>query len=244
MKSSEQAFTFNRMAADEAAKRQFAETGRLRISDWLGGDGAQRLAAELEQSDSWREVLNAGEQSYEIDRAGQEALSASDRERIKLLVQDAARHGFQYRYETIRVPDDPLERDLSSSHLTLFARFMSSPEVLSYLAEITGLADIDFADAQATSYRAGDFLTGHHDAVEGKNRRAAYVLSLSPKWRTEWGGLLMFHSPDGTAGDYLVPQFNTLNLFAVPQMHSVSQVATFAANPRRSITGWLRASRD
>jgi Rps23 Pro-64 3,4-dihydroxylase Tpa1-like proline 4-hydroxylase len=157
------------------------------------------------------------------------------------LVLDAARRGFQYRYETIRVPDDAAERQLSSSLLTRFAEFMGSAAVIAYLAELTGLTDIDFADAQATSYRPGDFLTGHHDAVEGKNRRAAYVLSLSPVWRTEWGGLLMFHGEDSAAGDYLVPQFNTLNLFAVPQMHSVSQVASFAAAPRRSITGWLRA---
>jgi Rps23 Pro-64 3,4-dihydroxylase Tpa1-like proline 4-hydroxylase len=29
--------------------------------------------------------------------------------------------------------------------------------------------------------------------VAGKNRVAAYVLNLTPRWRVEWGGLLMFH---------------------------------------------------
>ena len=103
---------------------------------------------------------------------------------------------------------------------------------------MTGAADIAFADAQATAYAPGDFLTAHDDNVAGKARRAAYVLGLTPGWRTDWGGLLLFHR-DSTAW---VPRFNTLNLFGVPQPHSVSQVASFAGNRRYAVTGWLRAS--
>jgi Rps23 Pro-64 3,4-dihydroxylase Tpa1-like proline 4-hydroxylase len=37
------------------------------------------------------------------------------------------------------------------------------------------------------------------------------------------------------------PRFNTLTLFAVPQLHSVSMVTKSAAFRRYSITGWLRS---
>jgi len=37
-----------------------------------------------------------------------------------------------------------------------------------------------------------------------------------------------------------VPAFNALNLFAVPQPHSVGFVTPFAARRRYSVTGWLR----
>jgi Rps23 Pro-64 3,4-dihydroxylase Tpa1-like proline 4-hydroxylase len=108
------------------------------------------------------------------------------------------------------------------------------------MADVIGPSDVAFADAQATRYGPGDFLTAHDDAVEGKHRRAAYVFGLSRDWRAEWGGLLLFHEPEGEVRGY-VPQYNALNLFAVPQPHSVSLVAPFAPRERLSVTGWLRA---
>jgi SM-20-related protein len=38
----------------------------------------------------------------------------------------------------------------------------------------------------------------------------------------------------------LVPSFNTLDLFAVPQRHSVSIVTPSAQHRRYAVTGWLR----
>jgi Rps23 Pro-64 3,4-dihydroxylase Tpa1-like proline 4-hydroxylase len=118
---------------------------------------------------------------------------------------------------------------------------MSSGDVRDFLRVVTGAEDIQYADAQATAYSPGDFLTGHDDAVTGKSRRAAYVFGLTPMWRLEWGGLLLFHGSDGNVERGLVPAFNSLNLFAVPRMHSVSEVTRAAAYRRYSITGWLRA---
>jgi Rps23 Pro-64 3,4-dihydroxylase Tpa1-like proline 4-hydroxylase len=69
------------------------------------------------------------------------------------------------------------------------------------------------------------------------------VLGLTPGWRAEWGGLLMFHERGGDIERALMPRFNVLNVFAVPQLHSVSAVAPFAGNDRLSVTGWLRFGR-
>ena len=118
---------------------------------------------------------------------------------------------------------------------------MSTDRVRDFLRTITGSAEIEYADAQATAYAPGDFLTVHDDAVEGKFRRAAYVFGLTPVWRLEWGGLLLFHGSDGHVDCGWVPTFNTLNLFKVPQLHSVSEVTQAAAYRRYAITGWLRA---
>lgn len=49
----------------------------------------------------------------------------------------------------------------------------------------------------------------------------------------------MFHR-DGVRVEALAPGFNCLDLFAVPQMHSVSQVTHAACFPRLSVTGWMR----
>jgi len=77
--------------------------------------------------------------------------------------------------------------------------------------------------------------------LQEKNRRAAYVLGMTPIWRTEWGGVLLFHDEQQLTIKGLVPRFNCLNLFQVPQLHSVSEVTRSAAYRRYSVTGWLRA---
>jgi Rps23 Pro-64 3,4-dihydroxylase Tpa1-like proline 4-hydroxylase len=108
---------------------------------------------------------------------------------------------------------------------------------------VTGDERIAYVDAQATRYRPGHFLTEHTDDVAGKQRLYAYVLNLTPAWRIDWGGLLLFHAPDGHVAEAYCPRFNALNVFAVPQAHSVSVVAPFAPAHRLSVTGWLRAAR-
>jgi SM-20-related protein len=123
----------------------------------------------------------------------------------------------------LRVSDDPAERARSDDPLARFAAWWSSEPVLAFLREITGLVRIAFADAQATAYSPGDFLTGHDDDVTGKNRLAAYVLNLTPRWRTEWGGLLAFHDDSSPEVIALSPAFNRLNLFKVPRRHSVTR---------------------
>ena len=117
---------------------------------------------------------------------------------------------------------------------------LNGPAFLGFVRTLSGDPRAAYVDAQATRYRAGDFLTAHDDDVVGKSRLYAYVLNLTPQWRTDWGGLLAFHDADGHLAEAYVPTFNALNIFRVPQLHSVTQVASFAAGSRMSITGWIR----
>ncbi|WP_287888815.1 2OG-Fe(II) oxygenase family protein [Blastomonas sp.] len=66
------------------------------------------------------------------------------------------------------------------------------------------------------------------------------MLGLTPQWRLEWGGQLLFHGEQGTISHGEMPGFNTLDVFAVPQRHSVSEVTRAAAYRRYAVTGWLR----
>lgn len=225
----------------KSLRARFELSGRLRIEDFLAGDMAHRLAEELAVDQRWTYVINGTSSVFEIPRANYDALDPAERARIDEAVLTAAARGFQFRYETIRVSDDDTQRQGSATLIDRFAQFMSSPEALSFLASVTGMEDIVFADAQATRYRPGDFLTRHDDNVAGKHRRLAYVLGLTPEWKAEWGGLLLFCSPDGEVVDTIVPRFNGLSLFSVPQAHSVSYVAPSAPHARTSLTGWLRS---
>ena len=116
---------------------------------------------------------------------------------------------------------------------------LTDPDVLGFLGAITGIATPRFVDGQVTAYGPGDFLTGHDDDVANSRRRAAFVLGMTPQWRMEWGGLLMFHDRGAIPFSGLCPQFNTLDLFQVPKYHSVSLVSPAAPRRRFAITGWL-----
>jgi len=224
----------------DALKQQFRQRRRVEIVGLLAGGQATALQAHLRARQDWTLVMNAGDKVYELTRAAHAALSTSQRRDLDQLVVAAGREGFQYRYEAIRAPDggdanaqDPVAR---------FVAFLSSPVVQERLAYVLSNNAATFADGQATSYGEGHFLTSHDDDVAGKQRQAAYVFSLTPAWRAEWGGLLMFHGDDGNIEEAFAPQMGALRLFAVPQQHSVSYVTPFAPEPRLSITGWLRAA--
>ena len=214
---------------------------RLHIPDFLIEENARRLSLALETATDWTLVFNRGDKIIELEEQHQLDLTNEQRRVIDLAVNEGGRHGFQFKYHTMRVQDSASERKLDPGMLSRFAKFLGSETVLSAIRTITGLEDIGWADAQATRFGPGDFLTLHDDEVASKNRRAAYVVNLSPSWKADWGGLLMFHGADGHVDEALTPAFNALNLFTIPQPHSVSVVAPFAPDHRYSITGWFRA---
>lgn len=221
----------------------YRRDGRVVIDDPLPAETALWLASHLRQRDDWRKLVLSGERVVEFDLAGWAAIPPDRAEALNLAVYAAARAGFQFRFDSIRVSDAVRDREADMSPLGDFTRWMSSATMLDTLRTITDADDVQFADAQATAYAPGDFLTAHDDAVAGKHRRAAYVFGLTPGWRPEWGGLLLFHRPGGDLRA-VAPGFNRLTIFAVPQDHSVSEVTRAAPARRYSITGWLRAERQ
>ena len=225
--------------ADELAK-QFARDGRVTIDRLIDEAVALELHQMLRRRDDWRQVIISGEKLVELDRLTQAGLTREQREALDQAVYAGARTGFQARYEAIRVPDEPQERAASKDALARVAEWLSAGPMREFLRKVTGVGDMEFADAQGTAYSPGDFLTGHDDAVEGKSRLAAYVFGLTPTWRLEWGGLLLFHEEGDTRASAIAPGFNQLNIFRVGQQHSVSEITRAAAYRRYSITGWLR----
>ena len=219
---------------------EFARDGRVRIEPFLRPADAEALRSGLKERADWTQVVSGTNGAVELPRTVRATLPAERLAALDEAVRAEARYGFQYRYETIRVPDGAAERAASDGPVAAFARWLSSEAVLADLRAITGANDVAFADAQATAYGPGDFLTAHDDAVAGKQRRAAYVFSLCPSWRPEWGGLLLFHDDRGRMEGWS-PSMNALTLFRVPSPHSVSEVVAQVPVRRYSVTGWLRA---
>lgn len=220
------------------AARHFAQHGWVQLDDFLDDASARLLEASLRGREDWKQHMNQGDKVFELDRATRAGLTDERRAALDKAVFANARDGFQYRFEGIRVPDNAA--DAEASPLGDFARLLNDAATLALLRGIADAPAIHFADAQATLYSPGDFLTAHDDNVAGKSRQAAYVYSLNASWRMDWGGLLLLHDGPELARA-LVPAMNRLTLFRVPRRHSVSMVTQAAPRPRLSITGWLRS---
>lgn len=233
-------FSFGKHFDRDGLARAYRDTGRIEITDFIAPEQALALRRHLLEREDWALVVNGGDQVYDIPREIAANFTADQRREFEAGLSASARAGFQFCYESIRVPDPPGEREKRGTLLDHFVAFMASPDVSALFNAILGTDDIVFADGQATAYGPGHFLTRHDDDVAGKNRVAAYVLGLAPDWRAEWGGLLMFHRADGNIAEAFTPMMGTLRLFRVPTPHSVSYVTPFAPEPRLSVTGWLR----
>lgn len=218
----------------------YARHGRVHIPAIFPTEVAKRVHRALDAETPWSRVVRGAERHFDLLPGSWESLAPDKRAELERAVHLQGRTGFGYFYDNFPILDHYEAGRYRESYLMRVYEFLNSASFLDFARAITGAAAITFADAQATCYRVGDFLTAHDDEVEGKQRHAAYVLNFTPAWRADWGGLLQFLDRDGHVAEAYTPAFNALNLLRVPQPHAVSFVNPLATGARYSITGWLR----
>ncbi|NNC98961.1 MAG: 2OG-Fe(II) oxygenase [Gammaproteobacteria bacterium] len=218
---------------------RFRKSGRIHIPDFLEPCSAKKIHATLSNQDQWNLTWNNNGKHVDMDYTGVMNWTEPQKQQLTEIVYTQAAEGFQYYYAAIPIYDIYQARLLPGHFFNRIYEFFNSEELINFVREITGLERIKFADMQATRFSAGHFLTEHDDQVHGKNRLAAYVLNLTPNWRADWGGALVFPDTEGFS-EVLFPKFNALNIFSVPQKHLVSVVSPFTHRRRYSITGWFR----
>jgi SM-20-related protein len=231
---------FNDALDVEAAARVFAERRRVRIADVLEPASAARLYACLATDVPWRLTYNEGRKNVFVDAAELEKLGERNRQDLVHNILSRARNEFQYLFRTYSMVTRYLQGDDADLFLHYVFEWLNDPRTLGVLRTITGIDTLRKANAQATLYRPGHFLTQHDDSgYPEQHRRVAYVLHMTRGWRAEWGGELQFLGGDGEIEEAWLPRFNSLALFIVPTVHLVSYVAPFAKESRYAITGWL-----
>ena len=181
-----------------------------------------------------------GGQTIDVPVEQLEAFPPDQALRFLQLAHAEARDGFHYMFDSVRISDLAEQRQPLAAELAAAYGFLNSPAFLDFVRVLTGDPRPNYADAQATRYERGHYLTQHDDSAAEKGRLYAYVLSLTPDWRADWGGLLAFIDDDGHVSEAYTPRFNALNLFTVPYEHAVTYVAPFAGGNRLSVTGWIR----
>ena len=224
----------------DAAAQSYARSGILRVGELFQADVAEALHHHLDTQVPWGRTVNQGANAWDFGPETTAALDGGGEAAMIASIHQAARSGFQFVFDSLIVSDDPGARGARGLLLDRVIGALNHPHSLATFRAITGAADIRLVNGQATRYLPGHFLTSHDDGIDGEDRVAAYVINLTKGWRADWGGMLQFHNAGGDIPLALKPGFNTIHLFRVPQMHSVSYVAPFAGAPRYAITGWLR----
>jgi Rps23 Pro-64 3,4-dihydroxylase Tpa1-like proline 4-hydroxylase len=214
----------------------FARTGRIHIPQILTEDSAQRLFYALERETPWSITFNEGEEHLEF--AG---VQPGEQQKMAYAAWNRARSGdFQFFHHRHRLSASGEPYANPTHYHAKLVAFLTAPDVMDFIREVTGAHDIAWVNIMATLYKPLDFLTLHDDDVQGDQRRIAYVLNMTPAWRPDWGGALQFFDGHGNIEEGYMPAFNALNLFRVPMLHSVAQVTPFGGN-RYAVTGWYHS---
>lgn len=224
-----------------ALSATFARDRRVQVQDVLTDRTAREIRRILTEATPWGISWQAADEGPHHWRH-QQMLSASSAESaaIRNRVESAmSRRGYAFLYSAYPMLDAYLEKwHPNSPHERLLEHLNDNP-FLDLVREITCMPELMKADAQATLYGPGHFLTQHTDLSE-EARRVAYVMNFTAEeWRPDWGGYLQFFNSEGDVVQGFRPRFNTLNLFEVPQLHSVSYVPPFSPVARYAITGWV-----
>lgn len=222
---------------------EFAKDKRVRVENLLEDAAVERIREACLHNVPWEYLSFLDGQNVIIPGEDFEALGNEQLGQFhQKLMQGAAEGvGFFYcGYKIQRAKTDSDDAELRFLHSVF--DLLNSAEMLDFVMQVSGRSDLKSADAQYTRYTPGQFLTRHLDDTEAEQRRLAYVISFTKNWHPDWGGLTQFYERDGTPRDAWAPRFNSMALFDVSHVHSVTYVTPFARQPRLSLTGWFRAA--
>lgn len=227
--------------AFDALQLQLDETGRCSIQPILSDDSVALLASYLAASADWCRIRGIGKQRFDLPPArarSSDPQVLADHEAIEQTIAGDGSKSFAFLYDAIPMTVEALA-GAQDSPLAQLRRAMSEPEVHRWLERLTGEPALTGIEVQATRFTTGDFLSLHHDGPS-VDRKIATVLGLSRDWCLDWGGNLLFPSVDERI-EGLSPGYNRLDLFLVPQFHSVTAVTAAAPHARLAVSGWFLA---
>jgi Rps23 Pro-64 3,4-dihydroxylase Tpa1-like proline 4-hydroxylase len=215
-------------------KDKFSSDGIVRVFDFLTKESVEQLQTCMETKVAYANAFFLEGQNRQASDSEIKKLPLATQQQLYRDIHQVAAKGAGFLYGRHKIEGN------SSTELNNILRLINTDSVLKLIENITNVPKLTHADGQATRYRRGDFLTRHIDNVPGETRRIAYVLGVTDNWHPDWGGLLQLFEKDGTPTRAWSPTYNSLTLFDVNKVHSVTSIAPFAEKSRYSVTGWFR----
>ncbi|WP_396593183.1 2OG-Fe(II) oxygenase [Brevundimonas sp. R86498] len=217
----------------------FRKFGRIHIPGILDPAGAVALEQRLRRFDAWTRALTVGDPGDGHAVLDPDGLDAEGVCRVERVVTPPGQTDIRFLFDMHSIATVRPRPGVRDPRLIPIGDFINGPGFLDFARSLTGDDRIRRCDASATRYMPGHYLTPHNDANAGEERLYAYVLNLSRSWKVEWGGVLAFIDADGHVAEGYTPVFNSLNIFRVPQNHTVTMVNALARVPRLAVTGWM-----
>lgn len=217
----------------------YAHNRRLLIPDVLLASAATAIHDRLAGAMPWRLAYSDGT-GHRIELSSEQvaAMDADARNRLAADVATRAADGHQIFHNLL-----PLDARDAGDSLAALSGALRGADFLDFVRTVTGIAALDWGDAEATAFASGHFTTrtdglGNDGASGG--RCVGFELMFNTAWKVDWGGLLLFFDDRGQIREGFTPTYNALALFALPQLHAISCVAPFTGAPRLAVRGWLR----
>lgn len=227
-------FNINQDLDLEKISRDYAVDSRVRVNNFLPEDQARSLSQCLATLTSYRHAFVLGGNYGEANEEELRALPSNELNKFRNDIMEQAANGVGFWYERHAITSE------SEGLMAELFNWLNSETLLKTIAKITKNTQFRNAVAQATRYLPGDFLTRHQDVVTKEKRKVAFVINLPPRWHPDWGGLLQFYELNGTPRDAWTPDFNSLSLFDVSHIHSVTSITSFAPEARLAVSGWFQ----
>ncbi len=234
-----QTIKINEPQAPMLLREEFVASGRVQAPGFLDVASTTLLKREIRDHTEWHLAYTDGVDAVESSMVEIDRLPPERREKFYNSISQRAGRQFQYCFQQYYISAAIGRGDNPGLPLHAVHDFVNGEAFLGYMRRLTGEPAIRTADVLLSRYGSGHFLTDHDDGHNSRDRVAAYVLSLTEGWNPNWGGHLAFFDKAGNIDHAVVPAFNTLNVFRVPQSHAVQFIAPFALGVRTSLTGWV-----
>lgn len=225
----------------DALADEFRRNRRVQVRNVLAPETADRLYMALVRETPFGLAYHGDEKAEYISKDALAGLPGPDQNKlIGGIIERASRGQYSYAYFCYPILTEYQAGRNMGLYVNRWLEYANSEAVTGLVRTITGFDDLVKADAQATHYSRNQFLALHTDSHVMEGWRVAYVLNMARDWREDFGGYLLFYDEEGNVTGGFKPTYNTLNMFAVPQRHSVSYVPNFAPPGRFALTGWFR----
>jgi len=221
-----------------ALQHTFQSSGHVRLNDVLGPQDVEALSQAISSETSWSLMCAGVNGNAELSPTEIAQWLPETRKEFENELLMSARRGEGFVYYGHRLTGELAPHGTGGAFGNLY-RWLTSPDTRNAIAQLTGCDPVQGAVVQATKFTPGNYLTRHLDDPAGESRQIAFVFGLTPTWHPDWGGLLQFYHQDGTPQMTFAPGYNTLDVFSVRRIHSVTYVTPFAAASRHVVSGWF-----
>lgn len=233
-------FTLNPALDRGALADELNRNRRVQVKNVLAAESAERLLDCLENQTPWSLTYYDEQGAGVIEAQNLEKIAPAEMGQLQGRIYRQAASGFGYVYSLYHQSKNTRTTGETPVLLQEFFEFLQGESMLEFVRQLLNDPTASQVDAQATRFGPGSFLGFHNDQQHGANRRCAYVLNLTRKWRPDWNGYLQFYDENGNSATAWKPDFNTLNIFKVPQPHAVTCIPPYAGAFRYAVSGWYR----